>query len=292
MLREMASLGFDYAELSHGIRITLVPGILKAVEEGVIKISSTHNFCPLPTGITQAATNLFEPSALDPREHEQWVRQTKRSLDFASQVGARVLVLHLGSVPFPWFNPGRKIHAYAEAHPGERLIEDKKYCTLRDNALVKLLRKMPPYWARVKESLEEIRAHAVEKKIRLGLENRERFEELPVDDDFQDLFASLSQPNTAGYWHDTGHAQLKENLGLINHREQLEKNARSLVGFHLHDVADGEDHQPIGSGMVNFKMVSSFWKPEHTLVLEFSPRLTTEEVKLSKTLVDNWCGGS
>jgi len=39
MLREMADLGFTHAELSHGIRITLVPGILKAVEEGTIELS-------------------------------------------------------------------------------------------------------------------------------------------------------------------------------------------------------------------------------------------------------------
>ncbi len=36
MLTEMAELGFRHVELSHGIRITLVPGIMKAVEEGVI----------------------------------------------------------------------------------------------------------------------------------------------------------------------------------------------------------------------------------------------------------------
>src|SRR5688500_17476089 len=51
MLKEMTALGFEYVELSHGIRIPLVPGIIKAVEEGIVKISSTHNFCPLPTGI-------------------------------------------------------------------------------------------------------------------------------------------------------------------------------------------------------------------------------------------------
>ena len=34
MLKEMAKLGFEYIELSHGIRITLVPGILRGVEEG------------------------------------------------------------------------------------------------------------------------------------------------------------------------------------------------------------------------------------------------------------------
>ena len=34
MLREIRELGFEHAELSHGIRISLVPGILEAVEGG------------------------------------------------------------------------------------------------------------------------------------------------------------------------------------------------------------------------------------------------------------------
>ena len=50
MLREIRDLGFDHAELSHGIRISLMPGILEAVDAGEIKISSLHNFCPLPDG--------------------------------------------------------------------------------------------------------------------------------------------------------------------------------------------------------------------------------------------------
>ena len=59
MVQEMAGLGFGHVELSHGIRITLVPGILRAVEEGMVKIGYTHNFCPLPTGVNHAAPNLF-----------------------------------------------------------------------------------------------------------------------------------------------------------------------------------------------------------------------------------------
>ena len=50
MLEEIRDLGFEYAELSHGIRLSLVPGIMDAVEAGVIKISTLHNFCPLPIG--------------------------------------------------------------------------------------------------------------------------------------------------------------------------------------------------------------------------------------------------
>src|SRR6185436_11973724 len=48
MLREIRDLGFQYAELSHGIRISLLPGVLEAVDANEIKISTLHNFCPLP----------------------------------------------------------------------------------------------------------------------------------------------------------------------------------------------------------------------------------------------------
>jgi sugar phosphate isomerase/epimerase len=146
MLREMAGLGFEYAELSHGIRIPLVPGILRAVEEGVIKIGSTHNFCPLPTGVNQAAPNLFEPSSRDFREHDQWLRYTKRTLDFAEQVRARVTVCHLGSVEFFWFNPVNKLEAYLETHPDAVATQDKVYQALLAKSLAKLRKRMGPFW--------------------------------------------------------------------------------------------------------------------------------------------------
>lgn len=289
MLREMADLGYEYAELSHGIRITLVPGILRAVEEGVIKISSTHNFCPLPTGVVQAAPNLFEPSVKEFREHDQWLRHTKRSLDFAAQVKARVLVCHLGSVTFFWFNPARNIRNYLRDHPDAgRNPDDKAYKTLVEKSLVKLRKRMGPFWEQTKASLNEIYDYASQKGIKLGLENREKFEELPVDADYAEFITG--QPATApiGYWHDTGHADIKESMGMLNHREHLAKNAPRLIGFHLHDVnAGGSDHQPVGAGHIDFKMISSFWKPEHLLTLELSPRVAVEDVKASKAKIES-----
>ncbi len=287
MLREMADLGFSHVELSHGIRITLVPGILKAMDEGFIKVSSTHNFCPLPTGIVQAAPNLFEPSSSAHQEHDQWLRQTKRSLDFGQQVKARVLVLHLGSVRFGWINPVKKLEAYFEKHPGVKLAEDARYVALRDKVMKKMQAKKVGYWNQVKASLEEIRPYAAERGIALGCENREDVAELPIDGEFEELLSGMVQPNTAGYWHDTGHAHIKEQLALLNHREHLEKNAARLIGFHLHDVsAAGKDHQPVGSGQIDFEMVSSFWKAHHLLTLEFGPRITVEQVKESKVRID------
>jgi sugar phosphate isomerase/epimerase len=283
MLREMADLGFDQVELSHGVRIVLVPGILKAVEEGMIKVGSTHNFCPLPIGVVQAAPNLFEPSARDHKEHEQWVRHTKRSIDFAAQVRARVLVCHLGSVSFFWSSPARKLKKYLSGKPNAVRDGDLKYTALVAKALEKLRKRMKPFWAQTQASVLEVFDYAAVKGVKLGFENREKFEELPLDADYADFVAGLPEGSPVGYWHDTGHADIKQTMGLLDHRVHLTKNAPRLIGFHLHDVsASGQDHQPIGSGHIDFKMVSEFWRPGQELVLELSPRVKSEDVLRSK----------
>jgi sugar phosphate isomerase/epimerase len=272
--------------LSHGIRITLVPGILKAVEEGVIKIASCHNFCPLPAGVTRAAPNLYVPSATDEREREQWLRHSRRTLDFAFQVKAKKVVMHLGAVAFFWGHPGRKLEEYMESHAGSDLSKDSSYQKALAKSLTKIKDRMPPYWENTQKGLLALLPYAVEKGVKLGFENRERFDELPLDADHPDLIAAMATPQGCGYWHDTGHAQIKQEMCLINHREHLEKNAPNAIGFHLHDVKDGDDHQAIGSGKIDFEMISSFWRPEHTLVIELSPRLTVDEVRASKKRVD------
>lgn len=288
MLREIASLGFEYAELSHGIRITLVPGILKAVEEGVVKISSTHNFCPLPTGVVQAAPNLFEPSAVEHREHDQWVRHTKRSIDFTAQVKARALVCHLGSVSFFWFNPARNVRNYLRDHPAAgRNGEDAPYMALLQKSMARMRKRMGPFWEQTKTSVNEMLDYAAKKGVILGFENREKLEELPVDADYPAFLAALPPSAPVGYWHDTGHADLKESMGLINHRAHLTQLKDRLLGFHLHDVnAQGQDHQPVGAGHIDFKMVSEFWRPDHLLTLEFGPRVTEPEVRASKQRIE------
>lgn len=287
MLREIADLGFEYAELSHGIRITLVPGILRAVEEKVIKIGSTHNFCPLPTGVNKAAPNLFEPSAKDFREHDQWLRYTKRSLDFAEQVRAPAMVCHLGSVKFFWLNPTEKLEHYIEDHPNLDPVGDEAYRAVLAKCMAKLRKKMGPFWERTQASLREIALHATQKNVKLGLENREAFDELPLDADYADFLATLPPEVPGGYWHDTGHADIKESMGLLEHRAHLEKMAPKLIGFHLHDVSgDGYDHQAIGDGNIDFGMVSSFWRPEHLLTIELGPRVDVDGVKRSKERVE------
>ena len=294
MLEEIAGLGFSHVELSHGIRITLVPGILKALSQGFIKVSTLHNLCPLPTGVMYAAPNLFEPSVPEGHGHEQeqWLRHSRRTLDFARQVGAPIVVVHLGSVRFFWFNPARKLRHYARSHPEATPATDPCFEKLLARTAARVQRRKPPYWDQTQRSIEQLMPYAAERGVRLGLENRERIEELPAEADFPEFLAKLSRPEQAGYWHDTGHAEIKERMGVITQRQLLEENAARLIGFHLHDVdAAGFDHQPIGKGGIDFKMVRQFWQPHHVLVLELNPRARMEDVVESKKRIEDLLGG-
>jgi hypothetical protein len=76
-------------------------------------------------------------------------------------------------------------------------------------------------------------------------------------------------------------------MGLLRHREHLAAMAPWTIGWHLHDVdAQGRDHQPLGAGHIDFGMVSEFWRPEHLLTLEFSPRVSPDEVRTSKARIE------
>jgi len=293
MLEEIAGLGFSHVELSHAIRITLVPGILKALGEGMIKVSSTHNFCPLPAGMVHPAPNLFEPSApaAHGHEQEQWLRHSRRTLDFAAQVQAQAVVFHLGSVRFWWLNPGRRLRDYVHGAPDAALSADPQYQKLFAKATISLRKRQPAFWEQTRRSVEQLLPYAAEKGLRLGFENREKFEELPLDADFPDFLKALSRPENTGYWHDTGHAELKERMGVITQRRLLEENSARAIGFHLHDVNEaGHDHQPVGSGSIDFKAISQFWQPHHLLVLELNPRVSTEGVVESKKRIEDLLG--
>ncbi len=273
MLHEVRDLGFQYAELSHGTRMSLLPGILEAVDAGEIKISSLHNFCPLPMGVTYPAPNLYEFSADRARERELAERYTVKTIEFAARVKAPVVVLHCGSVEMK--NYTDKLLDLVDREQKES-PKYSKLCTELDE---KREAKKGPYVERVNELLKKFLAPAEAQGIRLGIENRQCLEELPFESDFQFLFRELISPNIV-YWHDTGHAQIKENLGFIQHAMHLESLRDRLYGFHVHDVQfPGRDHCAPGTGMIDFAALKPLVKPEHIKVFELSPSLTVEEVK-------------
>jgi sugar phosphate isomerase/epimerase len=273
MLREIRDLGFELAELSHGTRISLLPGILEAIDAAEIKVSSLHNFCPLPMGVNNSAPNLYQFSAERPRERELAQRYTIKTLELAQRVKAPVVVLHLGSIEMR--NYTDKLLELV-SH-GQK--ETDKYQALCAEIEEKREARKGPFLERTKEMLRVLLKEAETRGILLGAENRQALEELPFESDFQFLFREIASPNLV-YWHDTGHAQIKENLGFIFHQMHLHSMQDRLFGFHIHDVQfPGRDHCAPGSGMIDFAALKTSVKPHHVKVLEFSPSLTPEEVK-------------
>lgn len=272
MLREIRSLGFEYAELSHGIRISLLPGILEAVDAGEIKISTLHNFCPLPIGCTHAAPNIFKFTSSDPRERENAFRYSVKTIETAARVKAQLVVLHLGSIEMKDYTE-RLIDLAGQGHK-----ESRKYEKLCQEALEKHEQKKEPYVARMEEMLHRIVEQAEKYGIKLGLENREAIEEIPLDSDFPLLLKQFRSP-LVGYWHDTGHGQIKSNLGIIHHVIHVETMADRLFGFHIHDVEfPARDHCPPGAGSVDYAALKPYVKPEHIKVFELSPGVSSEDL--------------
>jgi len=288
MVEEMVGLGFKRIELSHGIRLSLVPGVLKAVEEGIVEISSLHNFCPLPASVQYAAPNLYQPSTLDSRERRLWHRYSIQTFDFANKVGADRVVMHSGRVSFFFVSAEARLEKWIEQSEisAHELSESDAFVKRRNKAMKTIRKAAKKTILRIKENYEALLPEAKQRGLKLCLENREGIEEMPIDADYDDFLLGLDEPEHAVYWHDTGHAQIKHQLGLLDHRAHLEKMAPRLGGFHLHDVSEsGRDHQVPGTGTIDFKMISEFVRPEHTLVLELSPSLTVEQIVASRDYI-------
>ncbi len=284
MLREIRALGFDFAELSHGIRISLMPGILEAVDAGEIRISSVHNFCPLPMGVNQAAPNVFKFTTSDRWERDNALKHTLKTIETAGRVGAGAVVLHMGRITMRDYT--EKLLALA----GQGETHSPKYEKLLAEALEKREARREKYTERADELLKQFVEAAAKTGIRLGIENRDAIEEIPFEGELP-FWLKGYPTETVGYWHDTGHAQIKEHLGLILHRLHFENLADRLIGLHIHDVLPpGRDHQEPGTGSVDFAALAPFLRSDLIKVFEFSPSMPSEAVMRGVNHVKNLWG--
>ncbi len=271
MLAEIRELGFEYAELSHGIRISLLPGIFDAVAAGEIKISSLHNFCPLPLGYNQPNPNIFKFTAEKEREWVNALRYSIKTLETAVKVNAQAVVLHFGRLPL-----GDVTDMLSEAiNSGDAI----RHAKIVEALLLERERVKDAPQARAIKLVKALAVKAAELKIQLGLEIREAVEEIPLEGDYPAILNEFS-PETVGYWHDIGHAQIKANLGLIHHRAHLETVSPRLIGFHIHDVVfPDQDHRAPGMGSIDFKGLASYAAGNKIKVMELNPSVTVDEVK-------------
>lgn len=273
MLREIADLGFQFVELGHGIRVSLLPGIEKFIQSGALTISSIHNFCPLPLGVTYPSPDCYEFSSHRAEDRERARRLSFQTIDTAERFGAHYVILHLGRVPMPPISD----ELLAMAKAGE--IYSKEYVRLKIGAVRKREKLSKFYLARVKESLLPILEYAAAKNVHLGIESRQRYEQIPTERELPLLLEELNSP-FVGYWHDFGHVQIRENAAFVNHAQWLTAMRKRLFGCHLHDLEwPAKDHRVPFTGTIDFEKLIPLLPADTLYVWEMSPRRKPDEIR-------------
>jgi sugar phosphate isomerase/epimerase len=276
MLREIKTeLGFEWIELGHGIRLSLVPGIQKMFDAGEVRFSSLHNFCPLPVEVMMASPDCYQFSALSAEERERAVKQTLQTIDFAERLGAPFVVLHLGEVKMrPITEP-----LISMSKAGKHLA--REYVRAKLKAVETRERRAPAYLQRVKDCLRRIIEDANTKNVRIALESRRGYEEIPSERELPELLAGLDSGHV-GYWHDFGHSQIKENLGFIDHAEWLGAIGPRAFGCHVQDcIWPARDHEPPFTGGVDFDKLVPLLPTNCLFVWEMNPNKTADAIRQS-----------
>lgn len=265
-------MGFEQIELGHGIRLSLMEGVQRMFDKGKVRFSSLHNFCPLPVEITRASPDCYKLSSSDDRERERAVKFSFQTIDFAVRLGGKFIVLHLGRSPIDDYT--EKLVKMAEVGLGQsrQYVQAKLECVRKREA------KSEAYLRRAKESLKRIADYAEGKGVKLGVESRHSFEEIPNETEMMEVLAEFDLPHV-GYWHDFGHVQVKHNLGFLDHVEWMQKVAPRLIGCHLHDTQwPGRDHMAPFTGDIEYDKLMPLIPKEMLFVFEMSPRRTREEI--------------
>ncbi|NQS99927.1 MAG: sugar phosphate isomerase/epimerase [Candidatus Omnitrophica bacterium] len=261
IVNEIKELGFNQVELNFNLNSTIVEQIHSLTKQGLVDVVSVHNFCPIPKGFTrkQASPDMLSLAASDEQERNQAVNYTKMSVDTASKLGARVLVLHLGRVEVE-----EKIRTLASCI-NSHALQDCDSLKLKMQKERKL--KAGRFFAQALKSLEQLCPYAQRRKVKLGIENRYYFSEIPSIEEMEIILKTFPEP-ALYYWHDVGHAQVYENLGFLKHKTILDRFSQRMIGIHLHDIEGIDDHRAPLKGKFDFRLLKKYVNENMLLVLE------------------------
>ncbi|MFT4177254.1 MAG: sugar phosphate isomerase/epimerase [Luteolibacter sp.] len=276
MIQEIVDLGFTNIELSHGMTVAKYPGIKKAFQRGLFRCAGVHNYFPSPVEVMIDAPDAYEYTSHRAFDRSRALEMTFRTLELAAEFRAHYVVLHMGSVPMNPKKWTKKLTAeVAEGNQREAAYIKHKL------AFIKKREKISPlYYHRAIEALEKIAERAAELGVRLAVESRSRFEDMPTEREMIALQEHFAANPWVGYWHDFGHVQLKHNLGLLDHAEWLGKISPHLIGAHVHDVEwPARDHRVPFFGTLDYAALLRFFPVGCPLVWELSPTRPAEQVR-------------
>lgn len=264
LLDQHQSLGFRRIEAyAH-----FTPDALQALNASATRrgmhIASLHGPCPVPVSNAGYPAPVGDwLASINASERTRSVDAHKRTIDAAATLGAKAIVVHLG-------NSGAISRQPALFDTVARYGRfSTEHITLRDSAWAEREATRGPHLDAALTSIRELGEYASGTDVRLGVECRDGYHEIPSLEEFADVFAA-THGLPVGYWHDAGHGAKLEYLGFLSHEELLQRYGDRIVGMHVHDTRDGRDHLAPGMGTTDFAMLAKYFRPDTIRTLELN----------------------
>jgi sugar phosphate isomerase/epimerase len=260
-------LGFTRFELNHAVDSAMLEGLAL---DGMI--ASVHE--PCPADISPAALRRLNwlISARDEDNRRQGVLAVRRSLNLARELGVQVVIVHPGQVDIDPRLEAVLLDLYRRGQSNT-----PEYMRAKERLVAGRAAQAEINLRAVCRSLIELAEYAARLGLRLGLENRYHYPEIPLPDELE-MLLGLGCDGVIGYWHDVGHAQALEHLGFFAHQEWLRRFAPRIIGVHLHDIVGIRDHLAAGSGQIDWDMVARYLPAKALRTCEFQSFNSRQEV--------------
>lgn len=261
-------LGFPEIELNHQVNSEM----LATVPLDSYKISSVHEPCPadIPAGVLKDKDWLI--SSTDESKRIKGVEAVKKSIDLAVKLDASIVVIHCGQVRLD-LNLEKKLRDLFE----KGLQDSKEYADLKQEYMISRQHLIGGNMSSIKKSLIELLDYSRDTGLKLGLENRYHYFDIPTPAEMSELL-ELADSSRLGFVLDVGHAQTLEQLGFFPFKEWLDRFSNRIIEIHIHDVKGITDHFSPGIGEVDFNKLAAY-VPENALrIMELHPINSPEQI--------------
>jgi len=273
-------LGFSKIELNHQIN----SGMLSNVNLNNYEISSIHEPCPAEIPMETLKSRDWMISSPDEDCRQQGLAAIKRSIEMAGTLTVRTVVVHAGHVSLDMVLENKLRGLFVAG-----LTESTEYQETKGLMVERRLDLIGPRLEAVKKSLKELLNYSSQWRVRLGLENRYHYFDIPSQDEMSALL-DLAEPDRLGFIYDVGHATAMDRLGFFSNEIWLKRFGKRIIGTHLHDVTGISDHHAPGLGDVDFRTVAGYLPIDSFRTIEVMSFNTPEQIKAGlKYLVDTGC---
>jgi len=280
MFSASRALGLTKFELNHQVDSQMLAGL----DLNGFTIPSVHEPCPADISMAELTRRNWLISAPDEENRQRGLHAVRRSIDLARELGAGLVVVHAGRVDIDE-KLERDLWDLYEAGR----TDSAEYAALKERLVDVRAARAGVCLEAACRSVSELADYASEADIRLGLENRYRYLDMPNLDEMESLLAAAGEER-AGFLYDVGHGQTLDNLGFFAHEAWLQRYASRMIGVHLHDIKGLVDHHAAGLGEVDWDMVARYLPRDAMRTLEFRAFNTPDEVRAAlEFLADKGC---